>query len=372
MKSYDGLNGIGESLKDSSPSPEQTFAPPRENISAKADLKNQPEADAAALERTYQRIARINVDKPLSTTVIIPPEELKDFINQAVQDLTTQTRLQLPAIAHGFPVATTYDSQICNFSAQTRIIKLPSGERLFALHKFPSSWVTRSIIDRAHKWLVGCRIKKVDSQHWKSLFEAKTQIPTIECSDPNTILMPFIPSINLQDLFTRQDKMKDFGECGFAKEYTTEDLMKILEKVAKKLRVDIHGIGLIWGEIILPNLIIDSEQNVHICDPESQYRPDLSLSEQQARDLFLLIISSASAINKSSQVDYTATVKRILDAYGDSPDTMKKLQKVAEEKTRFIQKIFFGAMQSFLGVKNREEYENIKKAIVEYVKLQEK
>ncbi len=326
--------------------------------------------DSEKLGEVYKKIDKITSKETALVRPSILPEH-KALVEEKVKELKKMMRWKGPAILRGNPTAAAYDSHVTNYSTQTVIIELPSGERIFAVYNYPTSWVHRSISDRLNKFVAGAKMHKVRSGKWKDRFESRTQLPTIENDDPNVVLMPFVPNINLRDLFSRRDQIKDFGECAFAREYAPEDLLQVLEKAAAKLR-GVHNKGIGWGETILDNMIIDDKEDVHICDPESKFNDDVSLAEQYARDLLAFIVSAAGAMYKHS-VDYAVVVERVMSAYGEtSPEVLKHLSAVARKKPGLLQRIFFGGIKPYLGVENIQEYRAIKQAVVEYLEKPEK
>lgn len=293
-------------------------------------------------------------------TELLPAQKIE--LRNNIEIIKNSNRFALPAVAAGNATATEYDSKVRNFSTITNIVTLSGGEKLFVVYNYSASRVHRAL-DGFMKKATGCRMKKADFKEWKEQFEQKSRIPTIECEDKNMVVLPFIPNINAYDLFANRGVIKDFGECDFANTVDTNGLLDILEKVVMEIQ-DSHANNITWGELILPNIIVDKDQNVHICDPETAYDDEVPLLEQKARDLLDLIISSAAALEKDN-VEYSVVVDRILNKYDDK-EVLKELQALAQKKPSMLEKIFFGYTKARLGLKNSKQWKSIKEAIVNY------
>ncbi|OGH59345.1 MAG: hypothetical protein A2725_00750 [Candidatus Magasanikbacteria bacterium RIFCSPHIGHO2_01_FULL_33_34] len=286
----------------------------------------------------------------------------RDFLRAELEKLQKETRFQAPAILKGNKTATEYDSKVANFSTQTKIVVLPSGRKMFLIKNYAGSSVHRGL-DSLMKRFTGCKMRKAKSGEWKSQFERKSQIPVIPNESDNTIVLDYIPNVNLYDLYANRDKVDDWGECEFAEDVDSEKLMVITDKIVDKVK-EIHNKGIAWGELILPNMIIDKDQNIHICDPEVSYNEDVPLNEQKARDLVDLIISISATMKQKNGVDYPEIVQRIIERYGDA-EVLSELNKLASKKPSVINKLFFGYTKERLGVKDYKEHEGIRNQIVE-------
>jgi tRNA A-37 threonylcarbamoyl transferase component Bud32 len=271
-------------------------------------------------------------------------------------------RIVLPALAKGNKTATNYDSRVTNYSTLTNIVTLADGRKLFVVYNYPYSQVHRSL-DGFMKRLTGCRMEKANSREWKNRFESKSRLPVIPCEDENIVVMPFVSNINLYDLFVYKDDIKDFGECQFAETADVEGLLGIVDKIVVEV-TDTHEKNITWGELILPNIIIDKEEKVHICDPETAYDKEVPIHEQKARDLSDLIVSVAAALDKYG-IEHGQAVKRVLDSYNDK-EVIAELKVLASKKPKFLEKVFFGYTKVRLGLKDKEQLQKIKEAIANY------
>lgn len=289
--------------------------------------------------------------------------EQRSEVEEKLKEIIKKDRFKTPSMVNGNETATEYDSEITNYSTQTHIVELSDGTKLFAIHNYRSSGIHREM-DSLMKRLTGCKMRKSKRKEWKSDFEAKSLIPTIPCDDPDIVIVPYIPNINLQDLFTRSGEMEDVGECEFAKEVDSDKLLEILKKVVAKVS-ELHAISETWGELILDNCIIDKDEEIHICDPETAYDLDVSLDEQKARDLYDLIRSSSGVMKNRHDIPYEDLVSTILDEY-DNEVVILELQSLCERNTAVLEKIFFGYTKARLHLDSVKQMEEIKKAVAGY------
>lgn len=327
------------------------------------DSKDLTDEQQAADKDRLDRLRReINTTKEELLPVVQLSDLQKNQLAVEIKRIKTDKRFAAPALAKGNKTATEYDSRVANYSTVTNIVALSDGRKLFVVYNYPTSWVHRSL-DGLMKRLTGCRMKKADSAKWKEKFESKSRIPTIDCEDENTVVMPFLPNINLYDLFANKDSIQDFGECEFAREVDVEKLLDIVDKIVAEVK-NIHRQDVAWGELILPNIIIDKDEEVHICDPETSYDSDVPINEQKARDLSDLIISIAASLHKYG-VDYELSASRVLDGYKDK-EVIKELQSLVMKKPGLLQKLFFGYTKARLGLKDKAQWQDIKDAIAKY------
>jgi len=334
------------------------------------NVENREEEEVESEAEIRDRIEKLTsqgggLDERMAVQLYDPLEDDdRVFLVEEIRQLKKKTRFKAPAILKGNETATEYDSKVANFSTQTKIVELPSGRKLFLIENYNGSAVHRGL-DSLMKRLTGCKMRKAKSSEWKSRFESKSQIPVIPNEADNTIVLDYIPNVNLYDLFANRDRVSDWGECDFAGDMDAEKLLEITDKIVDKVK-EIHNKGIAWGELILPNMIIDKDQNIHICDPEVSYDEDVSLTEQKARDLVDLIISISATMKQKNGVDYPDAVQRIIDRYGDV-EVLSELSKLASKKPSFINKLFFGYTKERLGVKDYDEHEEIRGQIVKKI-----
>lgn len=308
-----------------------------------------------------------------------PGERFRDFANEAV----VNGRIELPATLleeaqskadefregtsyftstiTGTKIAAEYDIRTNNFSTQTNIMQLEDGRKVFAVYAHGGSFVHRTL-DGVMKKLSGLKMKKVKRSKWKESFEEKSNIPVIRNDDPNMVLMPFISNVNAYDVFANNHDITDFGENEWAGEAGVEDKLLLAEGMVDELK-RVHDDGQVWGESILPNIILDKEKRPIICDPEIRYHNSVSNTEARARDLKDLILSVCGAIKKGeNDEDYPKTVHRMLSRYKND-EVLDSLQGLAGQKRGLLQKLVFGYEQVRTGTESKEQYESILDAI---------
>lgn len=339
---------------------DSTVVPEYQDIEIKNEVLEDRETKAEHLADVRSEIASVD-SSPLAKAVILSSEQGVELMAK-VSQIKKKEKLALPAVARGNRTATEYDSKARNFSTITNIITLADGQKLFVVYNYSTSWIHRKL-DGFMKRRTGCRMQKAKSSEWKSKFEEKSRIPTIECEDENTVVMPFVPNVNAHDLFAKRDEIKNFGECEFANNIGVEELLGIVDKIVDEIK-DTHAQDVTWGELILPNIIIDKDQKVHVCDPETSYDKDVPIEEQKARDLLDFIISTAAALEKSG-VEYAVSASRVLDKYGDK-EIIAELKKLVSKKPRLVEKIFFGYTKARLGLKDKKQWQYIKETIANY------
>ncbi len=328
-----------------------------------AELRGVGEGKQADIKDRIEevRAAILGPESPATISGAVLTTKEQGELEGKIKDLKKEVGFRAPAIIKGNNTAAEYDCHVHSYSTQTKIVTLESGRKLFVVFNYPTSWIHRKF-DNIFKTLSGRKIKKADSIKWKETFERRSQIPTINNSDPNTIVMDYLPNVNLYDLFANRSLIKDYGECDFAKDMDADGLMGVLDKVVDQTKA-MHTQGVQWGELNLPNMIIDKDQNVHICDPETEYSPKVPVPERQARDLFIFLMSSSAALQHGNGVDHAVAIRRMLDRYQLGEETKKELKKLAEKPMSFLQKLTFGYTQVNYGLKDKAEYEKIKQDI---------
>jgi tRNA A-37 threonylcarbamoyl transferase component Bud32 len=325
---------------------------------SKPEVQHNFAEDQEEIIRLEEHIAEIVGSKDEDKVADIPAD-----VVEKIKTLKAKNAWVAPALVKGNKTATNYDSKVTNYSTVTNIVE-SEGQKYFVVQNYKFSGVHRAL-DKFMKKVTGCRMSKADSADWKQEFEKKSRIPTIKNEDPDTVIMPFVPNVNLYDLFVNRGEIKDFGECDFAVEMKKEDMLGVLRKITKKVK-EMHGSDITWGELILPNMIIDKDQEVHICDPETSYNKDVPLLEQKARDLLDFITSAAAAMKKKNTTEYGEAVSEILKEYSD-PEVVRSLRELASKKPSFLSKIFFGYTKARLGLSGTDELAAIRQAIYDFV-----
>jgi tRNA A-37 threonylcarbamoyl transferase component Bud32 len=352
--------------KEKSEAKEQPLEGPE---TASVDYEGEEKKTDDETRQIRKKINNLNSDDRaagwnLAEKQIILPEEEQAALNTAVEGIKKADRFAAPALFKGNKTATEYDSKACNFSTQTNIVELPDGRKIFVVHNYKSTGLHRWM-DGAMKHLTGYPMRKATRAEWKGRFEEKSNLPTIPLDDPEMVALPFVPNVNLDDLFCRQQEIKNFGECDFAKDYSEQDKLAVLEKIAGKVK-ELHGKDVAWGELILANIIIDKNQDVHICDPEVAYDEGVPLEDQKAYDLLDLITSACTSMEDGNKTPYDKVVDSILKQYDDST-ALGALKKLAEKKMGLKEKLFFGYSKARLRLKSPKQFDEIKGAILAHL-----
>jgi tRNA A-37 threonylcarbamoyl transferase component Bud32 len=264
----------------------------------------------------------------------------------------------------GVPIAATYGIRVNNFSTQTRIISLPSGRKVFLVYCHVGS-VLHRLLDGLMKLLAGLFMCKVRRGRWQRRFEERSQIPPFVLSSGlrNIMAMPFIPNVNAYDAFRRPAELAGLPKgFGWVKELDAAQKLRTADLIAKTL-ADYHRRGLNWGEVILPNIILDAEGRPTICDPEVEYFASVAPLEARARDLRDLTLSVAAVLKQTDDVSYAITASRLMSAYGDR-EVATELHRLAVRPRRWWQKLAVGYEMARTGAKSGREYDDILAAIV--------
>lgn len=318
----------------------------------------QLETDSEKLEKIRQEIAGENNNTQTSTETLT--DEDKKELEKEIKNFKKDTKFKSPAILTGNRTATEYDSRVTNFSTRTKIVTLASGRKLFLINNYNTSWIHRGL-DKLMKHLTGFKMSKAKSSEWKDRFISKSQIPVIPTEEENLIVLDYIPNINLYDLYANQDQIHDWGECDFAKNLDNDDLLDIIDKIMDKIK-GLHAKDIPWGELILNNIIIDKDQNIHICDPEVSYDNGMPLSEQKARDLLDLMISSSAVMNKKHNTEHETLISRMIAQYEDE-EVLSELKKLVQKKPNVINRLFFTHTKVRLGLSDYKQYIDIRETI---------
>ena len=304
-------------------------------------------------------------DADIASGLIHLPENDRASLDPQLKRIRKKDNFQLPAIFSGVKTATEYDSGVTNFSTRTSILQTSSGRRVFAVDCYPSSQLHR-LWDGIGRHLVGHRFAKASIGKWKEVFAAKSNIPLIESPDRRTVLMPYLPNINLHDLFARSKEMTDFGECSWAEGIDLEGKKAVVDQVVDYL-TELHQKQGAWGEAIIQNMIITKDQKVVICDPEMVFDKDVPEVEQLASDLYDLTFSAAGSLMKSGEVtDPQDIVSQILSRY-NNPEVTAELKKFLRRKIGVLKKMLYQTFEyGRVDVKDAGDYEKIRQAILDF------
>jgi len=287
-------------------------------------------------------------------------------------------RFALPALFKGNRTATNYDSKAVNYSTVTNNIVLSSGKELFAIYNYKSSGVHR-FLDTLSKKVVGLPMMKANFKEWPEAFRKKSLLPVLDLTDNNgnidrnMIILERIPNINMYDLISNFDMLKEPNSkvdgCSFVKNMKREDLIEVVGGVAREV-ANIHNSNKTWGELVPSNIIIDKNQKIHICDPETVYNGNISINEQKAYDLLECITSFSSVMNEFHQIPYVETINTILNTYmlstQDNEGVIFELKKIAEKKFTFVNKLGFAYLKVHLSLQGKSQLMEIRKKIIDF------
>lgn len=297
----------------------------------------------------------------------LPPNE-KRTTHKMVSDFQKENLFILPKIFKGNKTATKYDSKVTNFSTKTAIKELPGGQKVFVVDSYPLSFIHRAG-DAVLRRIIGIKDYKVPNRRWKETFEKRSEIPTINIDNKRAVVMPYIPNINLGDLMAH--KIRDVGEVKWAAQINLQKKLEIIKKTAQAIE-NIHQKGKTWGEAILGNMIIDKNEKIWICDPETLFYKNVPLIEQKASDLLDVVFTSAAALDYSENYkNYTQIIEKVFSNYSDKEVIKNAIQK-ARKNPSFLQRLFFSSIKTrYYPIKNFKMYEEIRNSIASY-KLENK
>lgn len=350
---------IGESAEEkaffgetASPQPDREFLTQQENNEVEQKMHQLKQRLAS-----YKEVAL----NPEPQQIKLTPEEYKklnkktDAFFEEVKDSKTATNI-------GYEVAASYDSQVKGWTTRSKIIEI-DGQKMFVLCSYPASR-TRRLFDRFMETVSGDPMRKPTPEAWKDTVESRSNIPTIAGTPENMVVMPYVESINAYDIFAHQKDIKDFGPFDWAKEMTVEDKIAMCGEFAKTLKAT-HDTGRTWGEAILPNLILTKDKKPILIDAETTYE-GIPENEQKASDIRNLISSISGALARSAGIkDFTPIVRKVLHEYRD-PEVRNELKRICSKPQPWRQRMIFNAFTKFrLGATDLDEFERVKKAIVE-------
>ncbi len=293
------------------------------------------------------------------------PEEKEKELEQEIQNLQTKDTFKGPRIFSGNKTATEYDSRAANFSTQTAIVELSSGEKVFVVDSYPASLLHR-LGDSVCRRLSGHKAFKAPNSVWKEVFEKRSNIPTIKIKQKYAVAMPYIENVNVKDLMAHNKEIKNWGPVEWAKNVDLNEKKEIIKKAAGEIE-KIHRQNKTWGETHLGQMIIDKNKKVWVCDPEMLFYKEVPLIEQRASDLKDVILSSAAALEYSEKFkDYGEITKLVFDNYSDK-SVIETAKQIAARKLGFGERFFFYFTKArFHPLKNLKMYEEIRQAIVKY------
>lgn len=235
---------------------------------------------------------------------------------------------RLPGLIRGHKVASRNpDSKVRNYSTVTTCFPLLSGKWVFMAYAHPLSIIHR-ILDGLAKWATEkyC-IKIVSPKKWKEAFVANSFITVIPVDVQYVVAMPYIENENLSDILT--------GKVG---KYSFSEKEAMILKAVRIIN-EMHSRGVVWGELVVANLVWVQDGEIIICDTETIYYRG-SLIEQKASDWLDFICSVVGSVARlhPERIDYL--VKSIVSRVQD--DEIKNcLKERCSEKRTWLHKLLF-------------------------------
>ena len=280
FREKDGRGGEGENTAE--------MGQIRDNIE-KIGEENDSEDDKRGKEFKDYSFGGFGDSKFENDKIILSEEENKE-VEKKITEIKQSDRFRSPSIANGIQIAADYETQVGNFSTHTYLTELENGKKVFVVNSYPLSIVHRAL-DGFRNWVMGQKMYKVPNWRWKETYEERSNVPTIENPEKNVILMPFIENINLYDLI-RWNKEIDVDSMSesfsWAKNLKLQSKFEMIDKIVDELR-EMHQDDKTWGEVILPNMIVDENKNVIICDPENLYYKSVGDLEKKRGTLLILL-----------------------------------------------------------------------------------
>lgn len=254
-------------------------------------------------------------------------EELREITERA-KSFKRKNLFRLPCILRGNKVASRNpESQIRNFSTITECFSLSTGRWVYLIYAYPLSIVHR-LLDGLAKWATEkyC-IKRVNPKRWKEAFVRNSFIPIIPVNVPHVVAMPYIENENLFDILVGRVGNYSFPE----KEEMIGQAIEIINKM--------HAKGIVWGELITPNMIRAENGEIILCDTETVYYHG-SLTEQKASDWldFICSVCGSTADLHLEKFDYL--FRTILNQIRD-PLVRQCLKERCEKKMIWLHYLFF-------------------------------
>jgi len=287
--------------------------------------------------------------------IILSEKEERDLEGK-MKKIKKDDRFKLPAILRGTKIAAEYNTHLGNFSTHTRIAEV-DGKKVFVVNSYPLSLIHRAL-DGLRNLVMGNKVYKVPNWRWKKTYEGRSNIPVIKNSEKNMVTMPYIENVNLGDLFRWSEDIKPPESLEWARDLDLHGKMEIVEKIVDKIK-EMHNENKEWGEIISPNMIIDKNGKVIICDPENLYYKNTTSPERKALDLTTFSLSTIGALEASGDInenDFEKIIKTIFERYGDDKEIKNWVSEINKKKLNFVQKVFLISELQKLSILKRKHY----------------
>lgn len=235
---------------------------------------------------------------------------------------------RLPALIRGNKVASRNpESKIRNYSTITNCFPLSTGRWVYLIYAYPLSIIHR-ILDGLAKWATEkyC-VKAVTPKKWREAFIKNSFIPIIPVDVSNAVAMPYIENENLYDILA--------GRIG---EYSFQEKEAMIREAVRIIN-DMHARNVVWGELIVPNMIRSQEGEIIICDTETVYYRG-SLTEQKSSDLLDFICSACGSILRLHPEKIDLITEVIWRAYSDH-SVKQCLAERCRKRITLLHRLFF-------------------------------
>lgn len=253
--------------------------------------------------------------------------ELKEIKKRAVL-FKVKNFWRLPSLWRGHRVANRNpESKVRNMSTITTCFPLSSGKWVYLVYAYPLSIIHR-LLDGLAKWATEkyC-IKAVTPKKWKEAFVKNSFIPIIPVDIKNVVAMPYIENENLFDVLTGRIGNYSFIE----KEAMVRKAVRIIN--------DMHAKDIVWGELIVHNMIRSNGGEVILCDTETVYYRG-SLTEQKASDWLDFICSTCGSMAGLHSEKINHLISLIVDQMKDDVVKQYLKERCSKKRTLFHKLLF--------------------------------
>lgn len=252
--------------------------------------------------------------------------ELRE-IKKEIGQFKRRNWFRLPCLFHGNKVASNNpESMIGNFSTITETFQTSEGRWVYIIYAYPLSVIHR-VLDTLMKYLTQkyCT-KTISPSKWKKAFTERSLIPVMQQDDPSVVVLPYIDGENFRDIL-----------AGFAGRYTLakkEDLIRASVAFINNL----HATNIVWGELIVANMMRSKKGEIILCDTETTYYRG-TIVEQKASDWLDFICSCCGDLRRAHPGTESRVVNIVMD--GIANEAVKSCLKNMCHKKRSFSHVLF-------------------------------
>lgn len=259
---------------------------------------------------------------------------------------------RLPCIIRGNKVASRNpDSRITNWSTITECFSLSTGRWVYLIYAYPFSIIHR-LLDGLAKWATGkyC-VKVISRKKWKEAFIGNSFIPIIPVDISSLVAMPYVENENLFDVLT--------GRIGNYTLFEKKSMIRQATEIINKM----HDQGIVWGELIVQNMIRSKEGKVILCDTETKYYRGL-LVDQKASDWLDFICSVCGSMNRLHPEKVDGIIREVTNQIQDG-FVRETLRGKCIEKITWLHCLFFSHTRVRLAC-TKDFYNQVREKIVSW------